>query len=126
MSLLAYDAELKKLKEFEDEVPRLEVSPQELKLASTLMGQLTLEDPDLSQYQDDYAAKLTQLIESKIAGKQVIEQAGAEESPQIINLMEALQRSIAEAKKPGGGKPAKMVASGSAGKAKEARKRKTS
>ncbi len=128
MSLLAYSAELKGMKEFEDETPKLDVTPQELKLATQLIDQMAVDDPELSQYQDDYAVKLQQLIESKVAGKQVVETPAEEDAPQVINLMEALQRSLAEAKKPGAraGKPSKMVAAGTAGKTNESRKRKTS
>jgi DNA end-binding protein Ku len=126
MSVIAYDAEMKGLKEFEDDVPRLEVSPAELKLATQLIDQMSVDDADLTEYQDDYEAKLQQLIEAKIAGKEIVEQPAEEESPQVINLMEVLQRSIAQAKRPAGAKPPKMVAPGTAGKAKEARKRKTS
>jgi DNA end-binding protein Ku len=127
MSLMAYGAELKKLDEFKDEAPRLEVSPEELKLAKTLMDTLMVKDLDMDQYKDDYSDKLNQLIQAKIHGQQVVEQPG-EEAPQVINLMEALQRSLAEAKKApaAGAKPAKMVAAGTAGKAQAARKRKTS
>jgi len=127
MSILSYGAELKKLDEFKDEAPKLDVSPDELKLAKTLMDTLAVKDLDLNQYKDDYSEKLTQLIQAKIHGEQVVEQP-AEEAPQVINLMEALQRSLAEAKKApaAGAKPAKMVAAGTAGKAQAARKRKTS
>ena len=74
LSVLSYDAELKGLKEFEDDVPRLEVSPAELKLATQLIDQMSADEPELEQYQDDYENKLQQLIEAKIAGKGIVEQ----------------------------------------------------
>jgi DNA end-binding protein Ku len=126
LSILSYAAELKDLKEFEDGVPRLEVSPAELKLANQLIEQMSVDEPELEQYQDDYENKLQELVEAKIAGKEIVEQPADEETPQVINLMETLQRSIAQAKRPAGAKPPKMVAPGTAGKTKEARKRKTS
>jgi DNA end-binding protein Ku len=126
MSILEYAANVKKLEEFQASAPRLEVTPQELKLATQIIEQLAEDEPDLGQFKDDYAANLQTLIEAKIAGKEVVEQPPDAESPQVINLMEALERSLAAAKKPAGGKPPKMVAPGTAGKAKEARKRKTS
>jgi DNA end-binding protein Ku len=127
MSILAYGSELKKLDEFKDEAPRLDVSPDEMKLAKTLMDTLMVKDLDMTQYRDDYSEKLQQLIQAKIHGQKVVEQP-AEEAPQVINLMEALQKSLAEAKKApvAGAKPGKMVAAGTAGKAHAARKRKTS
>ena len=107
-------------------MPRREVAPAELKLAMQLIDQMSVEDPDLAQYQDDYEVKLQQIIEAKIAGKEIVEQPAEAETPQVINLMEVLQRSIAQAKRPAGSKPPKMVAPGTAGKTREARKRKTS
>ena len=124
--MLSYEAELKGMKEFEDDVPRLEVSPAELKLATQLIDQMSVDDPELEQYQDDYETRLQQLVEAKIAGKEIVEEPADAETPQVINLMETLQRSIAQAKRPAGAKPPKMVAPGTAGKTKEARKRKTS
>jgi len=126
MSILCYDGELKDYAEFQGEAPAIEVNPEELKLAKTLMDTLAIDEIDMASYHDDYTDKLRDLVEAKIAGKQVVEQP-AEEAPPIINLMEALQKSIATSKKSAGAKPAKMVAPGTAGKAKEAaRKRKSS
>jgi DNA end-binding protein Ku len=50
LSILSYEAELKGMKEFEDDVPRLEVSPAELKLATQLIDQMSVDDPELDQY----------------------------------------------------------------------------
>ena len=129
MSQLAYDTEVKKPNEFTDEVPRVELAPDELKLAKTLVESLANEDEfNLAEYEDKYTKNLTKLIEAKIAGQEVVAPP-AEEAPRVINLMEALQRSLAEAKarKTGsGGKPAKLVAPSTAGRAKQARKRKSS
>jgi len=94
-------------------------------LGAGLMGR-SVDDPELEQYQDDYETKLQQLVEAKIAGKEIVEEPADAETPQVINLMETLQRSIAQAKRPAGAKPPKMAAPGTAGKTKEARKRKTS
>jgi DNA end-binding protein Ku len=110
----------------------MEVDPKELQLAKSLTDSLVVRDFDLSAYKDDYTEKLTQLIEAKVAGKQIVEPP-AEEPAQVINLMEALQRSLAEAKaKPAAaaaganGKPPKLTAPGTAEKVAATRKRKTS
>ena len=129
-SMISYSSEVKGFDEFEKEVVPMEVDPKELQLAKSLTDSLVVRDFDLSAYKDDYTEKLTQLIEAKVAGKQIVE-APAEEPAQVINLMEALQRSLAEAKaKPAGaaagGKPPKLSAPGTAEKAAAGRKRKTS
>ena len=128
-SMLSYSSEVKGADEFIKEVVPMEVDPRELQLAKSLTDSLVVHDFDISAYKDDYTEKLQQLIEAKVSGKQVVE-APAEEPAQVINLMEALQRSLEQTKaKATGttGKPAKLTAPGTAEKAASgARKRKTS
>ena len=65
----------------------------------------------------------------KKQGKEVIAPPADEAPTVVINLMEALQQSVAAAKKAATGaadRPPRLVAPGSAAKAKEQRKRKTS
>jgi len=50
-----------------------------------------------SEYKDEYQLKLRQLIETKIAGKEIIA-AKAETPSNIINLMDALKASIEQNK----------------------------
>ena len=128
MSELSYEGELKKPSEFRDEVTKVELSPDEIKLARTLTDAMASE-LDLSAYKDSYADNLAALIEAKINGKEVVAPP-AEEPAQVINLMEALQRSVEATKSkaaPAGAKPPKLVAPGAAGKKEAAaRKRKSS
>lgn len=127
-SMLSYDAEVKSPEEFEKEVVPTEASPGEVQLAKSLIDQLAVRDFDLSAYKDDYAEKLNQLIEAKVSGKQVVE-APAEEPAQVINLMEALQKSLEQSKRAAvaaKGKPPRLSAPTTAEKVGAARKRKTS
>jgi DNA end-binding protein Ku len=128
-SMVSYCSEVKGIDEFEKEVVPVEVDPKEMQLAKTLTDSLVVRDFDLSAYKDDYTEKLTQLIEAKVAGKQIVEPP-AEEPEQVINLMEALQKSISQEKSKAstttGGKPPKLTAPGTAEKAAATRKRKTS
>lgn len=74
-----------------------EVSEKELKMAEMLIEQLTTPfDP--GKYQDDYRARMLELIESKMKGEEF---KVAPEAPQtnVIDLMAALQASL-EAVKP--------------------------
>jgi DNA end-binding protein Ku len=130
MTFLVFEAQVRKPTEFKDEAPKVEVSPQEMALAKTLTEALEVEDFDLSKYKDHYSEKLRELIEAKIAGKEVVAPP-SEESPQVINLMEALQKSVEQAKKAAtpaaAAKPPKIAApSTAAAGAKETRKRKSS
>ena len=122
-SFLSYEAEVKPTAEFEPEVPHVEVTKKELDLARTLVAQLSADDFAFSKYVDQYQNNLEKLIEAKVAGKEVIAPP-AEEEPQVINLMEALQKSVDEAK--ARTRPARLAAPASASRRAPARRRKTS
>ncbi len=96
-TFLSYESEVRSPAEFEPEAPAVAVSPKELELAKTLVAQLTEDSFDFSKYRDRYHEELEKLVEAKVAGKEVVA-APAEEEPQVINLMEALQRSLDAAK----------------------------
>jgi len=128
MSFLNFAADLKNPAEFKDEVISAETSEQELSMARMLTAALQGDNFDVTQYKDTYTEKLTALIQAKVEGKQIVAPA-AEEAPQITNLVEALQKSLALAQKDAAvapAKPAKLVAPGTAGKTGEAKKRKKS
>lgn len=84
---------------FEDdikELPKSYVRPElkegELTMAKTLI-QSMVQPFDPSLYKDEYQDRLRALIEQKIAGKEIV--AAKEEEPSnVIDLMEALKRSI--------------------------------
>src|SRR5688572_29108897 len=84
MSFLNYQQEIKSPAEFQDEVPKHEIAPDEMKLAKTLMDTLAVRDFDFSQYHDKYVENLTKLIEAKVSGQEIVAPAG-EEQPQVIN-----------------------------------------
>jgi DNA end-binding protein Ku len=74
------------------------VRPQELAMAESYISALSA-DFDPSEYSDHYREALESVIEAKAAGREVtapVEQAAA--SGQVVDLMEALRRSVAEAK----------------------------
>ena len=130
MAELSYAQELKKPSDFADEVTRVEVDPAEIKLAKTLTDAMAVQDFDIAAFKDSYSDNLTALIEAKIAGKEVVAPP-AEDVPQVINLMEALQRSVEATRKAAAAgpkpKPPKLVAPSTAEKQAAApRKRKTS
>jgi DNA end-binding protein Ku len=129
MSFLNYATEVKPVADFHDESPTVEVNPKELDLAKTLTKSLAVDDFDLSAYTDDYTQKLTQLIDAKQKGEEIVTGSATEApAPQMSNLIEALQASLEQAKKAGGGtkaKPGKLVApSVEVSEAKESKKRK--
>jgi DNA end-binding protein Ku len=54
---------------------------------------------DWSRYPDRYTQKLTQVIEAKVAGQEIVAPP-AGEIPEVINLMEALKESVARVQQP--------------------------
>jgi DNA end-binding protein Ku len=58
-----------------------------------------VEDFDFSKYKDPYTERVTELIEAKAAGKRITGRRKHEE-PVVINLMEALRKSLDRAKHP--------------------------
>jgi DNA end-binding protein Ku len=101
MTVLIRKDEVKPASAFKDEIAETEASEAEVSLADTLIQASTLKEFDYSRYRDVYKEKLTKLIQMKIEGQEVIQVRDPEE-PKIINLMEALKRSVAEAQAAGG------------------------
>ncbi len=86
------------IREQQKQVARPDVSEQELSMAKVLIN--SMDTPfDPSKYQDEYQTKLRALIETKIAGREVVA-AEAEGAGKVIDLMEALKASIEKARKP--------------------------
>lgn len=85
------------VKELQRQYPKPDVSEQELKMARMLIN--SMDTPfNPAMYKDEYQEKLRDLIETKIAGKEVV--AAKPESPgRVIDLMEALKASVEKAKK---------------------------
>lgn len=74
-------------------------SRQELQLATKLLAAATRKKFDLASYQDDYATRVGRLIEAKIEGREIVGEPEQEEPP-VINLMDALRKSLAKTEKP--------------------------
>lgn len=70
--------------------------PIELELANKLIEQLDQGSFDATRFRDTWADKVREAVDKKIAGEEVIT---AEEAPkaQIIDLLEALKRSVSQA-----------------------------
>ena len=112
-----------------------EINKEERSLAKTLIGALQKKDFDFSEYRDMYTERLTQLIELKVEGKEIVSPPAVEER-EIINLMDALKESVnrvatpPKRKKPAASKkkPARKMASSSTQRStakKTAKKKKT-
>jgi DNA end-binding protein Ku len=80
------------IKELPKSYVRPELNEGELAMAKTLIESM-VQPFDSSIYKDEYQERLRELIQQKIAGKEIV--ASKEEEPSnVIDLMEALKRSI--------------------------------
>lgn len=89
---------LDEIKELPKEFAHPEVSDAELTMAKTLIHSLE-KAFDPAAFQDEYQARLKELIAQKIAGKEIVAPK-SEESGNVIDLMEALKASIEQSAKP--------------------------
>src|SRR6185437_10902555 len=91
---------------FADEIRQVEefrtdtslVKDKELDMAKMLISTLEA-DFEPEKYHDAYRENLTKMIEDKIEGKKVVETPAPHIAP-VIDIMEALKKSLAEKKKP--------------------------
>src|SRR5712671_7835941 len=118
MHTLHHAAEIRGMEQVEElnSVPS-KVKPEEIKLAKQVIA--TFEAPlNLKDYKDEYRDGLQEIIDAKIAGREVVA-PHVEEPPKVVNLMEALRRSLdrVSAKKKA---PAKVIAKPAVAKRKRA------
>src|SRR5438093_1933910 len=109
MHRLHYAAEIRSIEAVEElsSVPA-KVKPEEMKLARQVIQ--TFEQPlNLSSYKDEYREGLQRIIEAKIAGEEVVSAAAPETTPKVVNLMDALKKSL-DSVSAGKKKTAKVVA----------------
>ncbi|MFK7743248.1 MAG: Ku protein [Planctomycetota bacterium] len=129
---LHYPQKVRNIEDFENELEDIELKPEEATLTDTLIGASKIESFDFGSYKDQYVTKLKKLIEAKVDGRELV-QATDHEEPKILNLMDALKKSVAEAQAQqvsgeqpeaasGEGAEEKKLAPSSTGKKKRSRK----
>jgi len=102
--LLRYEEEMRDSKSVLSDIRDTKNSPQELSLAKQLIEAST--SPfDLSAYKNDYEAAVKKLVDARRKGKPLPEAKPEPKQAKVVNIMDALRRSLAENEKPG--KPAK-------------------
>src|SRR5580693_4448769 len=91
-----YQDEIRQVDEFRTDTSL--VKEKELALAKMLISSLEA-DFEPQKYHDEYRDNLQKMIEDKIEGRKVVA-APSEHIAPVIDIMEALKRSLAEKKKP--------------------------
>jgi DNA end-binding protein Ku len=103
MYTLHHDAEIRSIDQVEElsSVPA-KVKPEEMKLAKQVIATFDA-DLNLRDYKDEYTEGLRKIIDAKISGEEVVA-ADVQEPARVVDLMEALRRSLdsvsTEKKKP--------------------------
>jgi DNA end-binding protein Ku len=123
MQQLLYAGEVRALRDID--IPKMDVKPQELKLAQKLIEQQSSDKFDPSAYKDDVRERVEAAVQKKVEGKEITVTEGAPETgAQVIDLMEALRASLEKkpAKKSDAAKPAVKAAQPASKQRKSAKK----
>ena len=92
---LRYDAELRDVREYFSEIKDVDVDKDQLALAKELIRRSTAKfNP--SKFVDDYEAALRELIEAKVEHQPLPREEKAPKRAKVINLMDALRKSVGE------------------------------
>ena len=100
---LRYPYEIRDAREYFDEIADLKVAPDMLKLAEHIV-QTKEAAFEPSQFVDHYEEAVVDMLKKKQAGVPAPREQASSQPPNVINLMDALRRSIADEK------PAKAAA----------------
>jgi DNA end-binding protein Ku len=92
MAMLSYDAEIRKPSEIKSEFARPKTAPAKLRLAEDLVAKWGNGKFNFTSYKDRYRQKVKEAIAAKKKGADVV--PPEEDEPEVINLMDALQRSL--------------------------------
>ncbi|MEP4649554.1 MAG: Ku protein, partial [Ilumatobacter sp.] len=111
MSSLAYADEVVDPAEIEAiaELADIEVSDKEVLMAESLVESLSA-DFEPWKYHDEYYEQVMTLIEMKRDGEEMVAPAAAAEAPKVIDIMAALEASVAAAKASRENHPARRAA----------------
>jgi DNA end-binding protein Ku len=106
--VLRYADELRKPAEFFGSIKKVAVEEDQLSLAQELIKRKAAKfDP--SKFKDQYEVALRELVEAKVRHAPIPQEEPAAKSPKVVNLMDALRKSIADGQKPAVKKPSQSA-----------------
>ena len=115
---MRYAEELRDSGEYFGGIPKAAIDSDQLALAKQLIEQKTTAfDPD--KFKDEYEAALREMVEAKVKHLPMPKSAPAAKSTKVVNLMDALRKSVQgdTGGKPAAAKKAKPAASSAQGRA---------
>jgi DNA end-binding protein Ku len=95
---LRYPYEIRDAKEYFDDIPNMKVAPDMLKLAEHIL-QNKAANFDPSQFVDHYEEAVVDMLKKKQAGIPAPRERAAARPQNVVNLMDALRRSVAQEKR---------------------------
>jgi DNA end-binding protein Ku len=108
---LHYPYELREAKDYFDDLPDIKVPSDMLKLAEHILESKAA-DFEPSEFVDHYEEAVVDMLKYKQAGQPAPKERPSAASPNVINLMDALRRSIDAERKPAVRPKAKKTADG--------------
>lgn len=119
LETLFFAEDVRSRSEIEDAVAETEVKKPELELAQQVIESIA-GDFDPEEFRNEYRDDLRAMLEAKLSGQELARPEPVPETP-VVDLMEALKRSVAETKK----QPARKAAVSSKPKPRRAPARKS-
>jgi DNA end-binding protein Ku len=119
MAMLLFPAEVRSAEDLDPQTSG-KVDARKTRLAESLIQSWSHGRFRFASYENHYREHLQELIDAKVAGREIVSPAEPEQAP-VINLMDALKRSLARTSSKS--KPAAGAKRRSAPKAKSKRRR---
>jgi DNA end-binding protein Ku len=103
MAMLNYDEEIRSPDEVASSIKHPRKINRQVQLAQALIRNWYSRDFDFTEYDDTYRKKVKKLIEAKVEGREIVTPGEEVETPEVINLMDALKKSVAQTTHHGNG-----------------------
>ena len=97
LETLYYAEDVRARNEIDDAVGQIDIKCPELDMARQLVESL-VGDFDPQEYENEYRSDLRAMLEAKLAGEEIAVPEPAPQAP-VVDLMEALKQSVAQARK---------------------------
>jgi DNA end-binding protein Ku len=92
MAMLNYESELRPSRDFE--AAHGKIPTRQVALAVDLIESWSEKKFDFAKYEDRYRNRLTELINRKVSGDEIVDPELEDDEVPVINLMDALKRSL--------------------------------